>query len=41
MISHGYVSITMAKSSTLYNLRLKMFTFSDPNDEDTKVEVTP
>lgn len=25
----------------MYNLNLKMFTYSDPNDEDTKTEFTP
>jgi len=36
-IDHGYISLTMAKSSILYNLKLQMFVFNDPNDEDTKV----
>jgi len=40
-VVNGYISLTMEKSSILYNLKLKMFTFSDPNDEDSKVEVTP
>lgn len=39
--SHGYITLSMPKSSTLYNLKFKMFTFSDPDDEDTKTEVTP
>lgn len=30
--SHGYLSLTMDKSSSLYNLKLNMFTFTDPND---------
>jgi len=38
---HGYITISMPKSSTLYNLQFHMFTFTDPNDEDTKTEVTP
>lgn len=32
----GYIMISMNKSSTLYNLELKMYTFEDPYDEDTK-----
>ena len=31
----------MAKSTAMFNLNFKMFTYTDPNDEDTKTEVTP
>lgn len=30
--SHGYLALTMDKSSALYNLKFNMFTFTDPND---------
>lgn len=38
---HGYLSISMEKSSTLYNLDFKLFTMVDQFDEDTKVDATP
>lgn len=31
----------MNKSSTLYNVELKMYTYEDPYDEETRTEVTP
>jgi hypothetical protein len=30
--AHGYVTISMDKSSSIFNLNFKMFKFSDPND---------
>jgi hypothetical protein len=30
--NHGFITLSMPKSSTLYNLKFKMFSFPDPND---------
>ena len=31
----------MGDSSALYNLKMAMYYYTDPEDEDTKVEFTP
>lgn len=39
--SHGYVTISTPKSAVLYRLKIEMYSFADPNDEDSKSEFTP
>lgn len=40
-IYHGYITINMPRTSDMNGLKFRMFKVQDPNDEDTRTEVTP